>query len=177
MTLPRLKRLAAGLWVALLCATAHAADAPQTMTPMTKRPAARDYQLEDLDGRTQRLSLQRGKVVLVNFWATWCPPCRKELPSMQRLWEQLKTEPFAMHAIDIGETEEQILPFIFSTGTELTFPILLDRDTALLRQWPVIAIPTTFVVDKHGRIAYRSVGGREWDDPKLVEELRRLMRE
>lgn len=96
---------------------------------------------------------------------------------MQRLWEKLKGEPFAMHAIDTGETVEEILPFLFSTGTELTFPILLDHDSAILRTWPVIALPTTFVVDKQGRIAYRSVGGREWDDPKLVEELRRLLRE
>lgn len=96
---------------------------------------------------------------------------------MQRLWETLKHEPFAMHAIDVGETAEEILPFIFATGTELTFPILFDRDNAVLQRWLVIALPTTFVVDKQGRIAYRSVGGREWDDPKLVEELRRLMRE
>lgn len=96
---------------------------------------------------------------------------------MQRLWEKLKSEPFAMHAIDVGEREEEILPFIFATGTELTFPILLDRDSKALKQWPVIAIPTTFVVDKRGRVAYRSVGGREWDDPTLIEELRRLIRE
>lgn len=172
-----LKRLGIGLLAALFTASIHAAGAPQTMTPVAKRPAAKDYALEDLDGKTQRLSDRRGKVVLVNFWATWCPPCRKELPSMQRLWEKLKSEAFAMHAIDVGESVDEIMPFIFSTGTELTFPILLDRDSKALRQWPVIAIPTTFVVDKQGRIAYRSVGGREWDDPKLIEELRRLMRE
>ncbi len=172
-----LKRLGVGLLAALLTASIHAADAPQTLTPVARRPAATDYVLEDLDGKTQRLSDLRGKVVLVNFWATWCPPCRKELPSMQRLWEKLKSEPFAMHAIDVGEREEEILPFIFATGTELTFPILLDRDSKALKQWPVIAIPTTFVVDKRGRVAYRSVGGREWDDPTLIEELRRLIRE
>lgn len=163
--------------MALFATAVFAEGAPQTMTPVAKRPAAKDYALEDLDGKTQRLSDNRGKVVLVNFWATWCPPCRKELPSMQRLWEKLKGEAFAMHAIDTGETAEEILPFIFATGTELTFPILLDRDSKTLNQWPVIAIPTTFVVDKQGRIAYRSVGGREWDDPMLIEELRRLMRE
>ncbi len=172
-----LKHLGIGLLAVLFTTSVYAADAPQTMTPVAKRPATKDYALEDMDGKTQRLSAQRGKVVLVNFWATWCPPCRQELPSMQRLWEKLKDEPFAMHAIDVGETAEEILPFIFSTGTELTFPILLDRDSKALKQWPVIAIPTTFVVDKQGRIAYRSVGGREWDDPKLIEELRRLMQE
>ncbi len=172
-----MRHLIGGLLAALLVASAEAAGPPQTMTPIAKRPMATDYAIEDLDGKTQRLSDLRGKVVLVNFWATWCPPCRKELPSMQRLWKKLKSEPFAMHAIDTGETAEEILPFIFATGTELTFPILLDRDSRTLGQWPVIALPTTFVVDKQGHIAYRSVGGREWDDPKLIEELRRLMRE
>lgn len=171
------RRLVIGLPVALLAVSGLAAELPQTLTPVAKRPAATDYVTEDLDGKTQRLSDYRGKVVLVNFWATWCPPCRKELPSMQRLWGKLKGESFTMHAIDTGETVEEILPFLFSTGTELTFPILFDHDSAILKAWPVIALPTTFVVDKQGRIAYRSVGGREWDDPKLVEELRRLLRE
>lgn len=169
--------LVIGLPVALLAVSGLAAELPQTLTPVAKRPTASYYVAEDLDGKTQRLSDYRGKVVLVNFWATWCPPCRKELPSMQRLWGKLKGEPFTMHAIDTGETEEEILPFLFSTGTELTFPILLDRDSAILKTWPVIALPTTFVVDKQGRIAYRSVGGREWDDPKLLEAIRTLMRE
>ncbi len=172
-----LKHFHLALLGTLFAVSVYAADAPQTLTPVAKRPAATDYALEDLDGRTQRLSGQRGKVVLVNFWATWCPPCRKELPSMQRLWEKLKSEPFAMHAIDTGETAEEILPFIFATGTELTFPILLDRDNRTLGQWPVVALPTTFIVDKQGRVTYRSVGGREWDDPTLIEELRRLIRE
>lgn len=96
---------------------------------------------------------------------------------MQRLWVKLRDEPFALHAIDTGETVEEILPFVFATGIELTFPILLDRDNATLKSWPVVALPTTFVVDKRGRVAYRSVGGREWGDPRLIEELRRLMQE
>lgn len=172
-----LKHIAVGLLAALVTAPLLAAEPPQTLMPIAKRPAATDYAIEDLDGKMQRLSDYRGKVVLVNFWATWCPPCRKELPSMQRLWVKLRDEPFALHAIDTGETVEEILPFVFATGIELTFPILLDRDNATLKSWPVVALPTTFVVDKRGRVAYRSVGGREWDDPRLIEELRRLMQE
>ncbi len=172
-----LKHIAVGLLAALVTAPLLAAEPPQTLMPIAKRPAATDYAIEDLDGKMQRLSDYRGKVVLVNFWATWCPPCRKELPSMQRLWVKLRDEPFALHAIDTGETVEDILPFVFATGIELTFPILLDRDNATLKSWPVVALPTTFVVDKRGRVAYRSVGGREWDDPRLIEELRRLMQE
>jgi peroxiredoxin len=157
-------------------ALAAAAEAPQTLTPLRERPLAPDFALTDLDGRTQRLHDARGKVVLVNFWATWCPPCRQELPSMQRAWSKLKGEGFAMFAIDIGEDDETILPFIFSTGVELTFPILLDRDSTVTQAWPVVALPTSFVLDPAGRIVYRAVGGREWDDPGLMEKIRALMR-
>ncbi len=156
---------------------AAAADLPpQTMTPMPGKPVARDFALPDMDKKIHRLSEARGKLTMVNFWATWCPPCRRELPSMQRLWEQLRDEGFTMYAINIGEDEEAIFPFLLSTGVELTFPILLDARSEVIKQWPVVAIPTTFVLDRDGRIVYRAVGGREWDDAKLVEQLRALLK-
>ena len=157
---------------------AVAADLPpQTMTPVPEKPVARNFALPDMDKRIHRLSEARGRVTMVNFWATWCPPCRRELPSMQRAWENLKPRGFAMYAINLGEDEEAIFPFILSTGVEITFPILLDRQAEIVKQWPVLAIPTTFVLDRDGRIVYRAVGGREWDDPKLLETIRALMRE
>ena len=96
---------------------------------------------------------------------------------MQRAWERLKPHGFAMYAINLGEDEEAIFPFILSTGVEITFPILLDRRAEIVKQWPVLAIPTTFVLDRDGRIVYRAVGGREWDDPRLIEEIHGLLRE
>jgi len=163
------------LFAALSAAVPALAAPPQTLTPVAERPLAPDYTLTDLDGRKHRLSELRGKVVLVNFWATWCPPCRRELPSMQRLAEALGREAFVMHAVDSGEDEETILPFVFSTGVELRFPILLDRNSEVLKAWPVVALPTSFVIDPQGRIAYRAVGGREWDDPALVRQIRSLL--
>ena len=145
------------------------------MTPVADRPAAPDFALKDVDDKLHRLSENRGKVVLVNFWATWCPPCRREMPSMQRAWKQLKGENFEMLAINVGEDEDTIFGFTFSTGVELTFPILLDRDAQVIKAWPVIALPTSFVVDPQGRIVYRAVGGREWDDPELLKKIRELM--
>jgi peroxiredoxin len=159
----------------LLAAPACAATPAQTMTPVADRPAAPDFALKDADGKLHRLSENRGKVVLVNFWATWCPPCRREMPSMQRAWAQLKGEKFEMLAVNVGEDEDTIFGFTFSTGTELTFPILLDRDAQVIKAWPVIALPTSFVVDPQGRIVYRAVGGREWDDPELLKKIRELM--
>jgi peroxiredoxin len=160
----------------LLAAAAPAATPAQTMTPVADRPAAPDFALKDVDGKLRRLSESRGKVVLVNFWATWCPPCRREMPSMQRAWTQLKGENFEMLAVNVGEDEDTIFGFTFSTGVELTFPILLDRDAQVIKAWPVIALPTSFVVDPQGRIVYRAVGGREWDDPELLKKIRELLR-
>jgi peroxiredoxin len=163
------------LTLMLLAAPAPAATPAQTMTPVADRPAAPDFALKDMDGKPHRLSDLRGKVVLVNFWATWCPPCRREMPSMQRAHDALKGHDFVMLAVNVGEDVETIFGFTFATGVELTFPILLDRDAQVIKAWPVIALPTSFVVDPQGRIAYRAVGGREWDDPELLKKIRELM--
>ncbi|MEK7716129.1 MAG: TlpA disulfide reductase family protein [Pseudomonadota bacterium] len=154
---------------------ARADSTPQTMTAVPDKPAAPDFALKDADRKLHRLSEQRGKVVLVNFWATWCPPCRREMPSMQRAWKKLQGRNFEMYAVNVGEDEDTIFGFTFSTGVELTFPILLDRDALVIKAWPVIALPTSFVIDPQGRIVYRAVGGREWDDPQLLRQIRELM--
>jgi len=159
----------------LLTPVVTAGESLQSLTAVADRPPVPDYRLPDVDGKFHRLSDLRGKVVLINFWATWCPPCRRELPSMQRLADAMAGESFEMHAIDIGEDETEILPFVFSTGIELKYPILLDRDSAVLRSWPVVALPTSFVIDPEGRIVFRAVGGREWDDPGLIRQIRSVL--
>jgi peroxiredoxin len=159
----------------MLLQVARADSTPQTMTAVPDKPAAPDFALKDVDRKLHRLSKQRGKVVLVNFWATWCPPCRREMPSMQRAWEKLQGGNFEMYAVNVGEDEDTIFGFTFSTGVELTFPILLDRDAQIIKAWPVVALPTSFIIDPQGRIVYRAVGGREWDDPQLLRQIRKLM--
>ena len=168
-------RMVLVLALTLLANVAPAGEPSQTMTAVPKQPPAPDFALKDVDGKLHRLSENRGKVVLVNFWATWCPPCRQEMPSMQRAWEKLKGENFEMLAVNVGEDEDTIFGFSFAAGMELTFPILLDPDSRAVRAWPVIALPTSFIVDRRGRIVYRAVGGREWDDPELLKKIRELM--
>ena len=163
------------VFVLMLLHVARADSTPQTMTAVPDKPAAPDFALKDADRKLHRLSEQRGKVVLVNFWATWCPPCRREMPSMQRAWEKLQGGNFEMYAVNVGEDEDTIFGFTFSTGVELTFPILLDRDAHIIKAWPVVALPTSFVIDPQGRIVYRAVGEREWDDPRLLRQIRKLM--
>ena len=165
------------LLITLLLAAATPAGAQQAgsgLTPLPDRPLAPDFTLTDLDGNRHRLADYRGRVLIVNFWATWCPPCRAEMPSMQRAWEQLEGEGIVILGIDVGEDEDTV--FQFTADYPVEFPLLLDRDSAVIDRWPVRGLPTTFVVDGAGRIVYQAIGGREWDDPRLLAPVRALTR-
>ncbi len=144
----------------------------QTLTPLEPRPEAPTFVLVDMDGTSHRLGELRGRVVIVNFWVTWCPPCREELPSMERAYRALRGAGVAMLAINVGEDEETVFPF--TANYPVTFPLLLDRDGAVVAQWPVRGLPTTYVVDPAGRIAYQAIGGRAWDAPELRAQIRAL---
>ncbi|WP_260292058.1 peroxiredoxin family protein [Sedimenticola hydrogenitrophicus] len=148
------------------------ATAAQTLTPVEARPMAPDFTLQDLDGNAVRLADLRGRPVIVNFWATWCPPCREEMPSMQRAWERLQPEGVALLAVNVGEDADSVFQFTGSYPVE--FPILFDSDGSVSGAWPIRGLPTTFVVDPQGRIAYRAIGGREWDDPALLQPVLEL---
>ena len=157
------------LAVSTLCG---AQPAGEGLTRLPDKPQAPNFLLTDLDGHQHRLSDYRGRVVIINFWATWCPPCRAEMPSMQRAWEQLEKAQILMLGINVGEDEDRIFPFTADYPVE--FPLLLDLDSKVVSEWPVRGLPTTFVVDPRGRIVYRAIGGREWDDPALLDQVRAL---
>ncbi len=142
------------------------------LTLLAEKPGAPDFELTDIDGNIHRLADYRGKVLIVNFWATWCPPCREEMPSMQRAWEKLQQESILMLAINVGEDEDTI--FQFTANYPVDFPLLMDRDSKIIGAWPVRGLPTTFVVDPQGRLVYRAIGGREWDDPEILAPVRAL---
>jgi peroxiredoxin len=148
--------------------------AGQSMTAIPGKVLAPDFELSDMDGKTHRLSDYRGKTVIINFWTTWCPPCREEIPSMNRAYEMLAEENVEILAINMGEDEDTI--FIFTADYPADFPFLLDREGAVIAEWPVKGLPTTYVVAPDGSIAYRAIGGREWDDPLFLEQIRALGR-
>jgi peroxiredoxin len=133
---------------------------------------APEFELLDFEGETHHLSDYRGEPLIVNFWATWCPPCRAEMPSMQRAWEKIREEGIAMLAINVGENEDMIFPFTAEYPVE--FPLLMDLDSKVTQQWKVRGLPTTIVVDPAGRMVYRAVGGREWDSDKILDLVRAL---
>jgi thiol-disulfide isomerase/thioredoxin len=158
--------------------TGLAADLPplsHSLTMQAPRPAPA-LQLQDLDGRVHDLARLKGRVVLVNFWATWCPPCRREMPSMERLSQALKGEAFSMLAVNVGEDADTIDAFNGQLDIAPTFPILLDTRSRTMQAWKVAGLPTTFLIDKQGRIVASAIGGREFDHPALVEAIRERLR-
>lgn len=151
---------------------AEAVFAAQVLSPVEQQVMAPDFELADTEGRMHRLSDYRGKTVIINFWTTWCPPCREEIPSMNRAWNALQQEDVVILAINMGEDEDTI--FIFTADYPADFPLLLDREGEVIARWPVKGLPTTYVVAPDGRIAYRAIGGREWDDPEFLRKIRDL---
>ncbi len=134
-----------------------------------------DFALPGIDKRLHRLSDLRGRVVLVNFWATWCGPCLKEMPSMQRLSERFPSQDFAVLAVNMGESVEDIRPFVEKMSIQ--FPIPLDSNGEVLQSWQVIAFPTTFLLDRSGTIRFALFGGLEWDQGEALERIKALIDE
>lgn len=128
--------------------------------------------LNNLKGEAYDLAQKDGKVTLVNFWATWCGPCVKEIPSLSRLVEAMKGKPFKVVAVNIGESQQVISEFIKSIP--VNFDILLDKNGQTVRDWKVYAYPSNFLVDQSGQIQYAYRGALEWDAPSVVNTIQKL---
>lgn len=168
------------LWLAatvIACLSLPArAELTETLIPVTDRPAAPAFTLPDTDGNEVSLIDLRGKVIVLSFWATWCPPCREEMPSMQSMWQRLRGDDFELLAVNVGEDEDQVFAFRYEFEQALEFPIVLDEHSKVVSEYPVRGLPTTFVIDKHGRIAYRAVGGHDWSADSIIDTVGSLMR-
>jgi len=136
---------------------------------------APDFSLKTINNTTVRLSDYRGKVVFLNFWATWCPPCRMELPAMEKLYEKLKNQPFIIIAVNM-DNGDPVAVKNFVQSMNLTFPVLLDDDN-VSKIYKVNAIPTTFIIRKNGTIDSIVNGARQWDDPAYINAFDKLMAE
>lgn len=161
-----------GALALLSTSAAFAADEPQTLTPMSEGIQAPEFDLQGPAGEPQRLLDHRGKPIILNFWATWCPPCRAEMPSMQRAHETVTDEGISVIAVNVGEDAETIARFL--SKTDVDFPIPMDLDSEVVQSYPVKGLPTTFVIDPEGRLVYSAAGEREWDDPALLDQVRAL---
>ncbi len=137
-----------------------AQSAAYEVTPWTPGKAAPPLKLADLVGREWTLGELQGRVVLVNFWATWCEPCRAELPSLNALARQHGAQRLQVLGVNYQETEARVRRFMETTPVE--FPVLLDRDGAVVRQWTRRIFPTTVVVDSRGRPRAVVTGEYDW---------------
>ncbi len=129
--------------------------------------------LKDTQGQLRSIDEFRGKVVIVNFWATWCEPCIEEMPSLQRLKDRLPNDSFSVVGVNLGEGEARIKSFTDKTGT--SFPILLDRDGVAKKSWKVNGVPATFVIDAAGKVRLWHVGVLDFSDPALVAQIEKLL--
>ena len=126
--------------------------------------------LKDLQGKTHDLKDYEGQVVLVQFWATYCGPCRQEMPSMNKMMTKMGDTPFTILAVDMGETEAEVKQFVSEVKPEFT--ILMDEDGKSIADWRVFAAPSNFIVGPDGKIKYTLFGGVEWDSDELVEKIK-----
>jgi len=137
-----------------------------------------ELRLQDLEGREHRLADYRGQVVLVNFWATWCAPCRAEMPSIGKLRRSLDGLPFVVLAVNLGEPVSRIEKFM--AQVPMDFPVLLDPDTTTARAWKARFLPASYLVDGDGRVRYAHYGDLDWAGPearaKVLELLGRIPR-
>lgn len=128
-----------------------------------------DLKLTDTEGKTHDLQDYRGKVVVLNFWGTHCPPCIKEIPSLENLQKKFSLDDFVVLSVNVGEDEEEVMMFLdnFATG----YPVMLDPGSSTLKQWKLQAFPATFIIDQDGYLRLSYSGGLEWDQQGVVDLL------
>lgn len=160
-------------WLALLLLFGASAASAQSLqaTPPVVPPA---LALTGVDGRSHRLADYRGKVVLVNFWASWCGPCREEIPSLERLRRSLRGEPFVILAVNEEESPQTVRRFTSRIG--LGSVVLLDREGEAARAWGARALPSSFVIGPDGRVRYSHVGAFDWSTVAVRRAITGLMK-
>jgi thiol-disulfide isomerase/thioredoxin len=136
---------------------------------------ATDFSLQSLEGKKVSLSSYKGQLVFLSFWATWCGPCKQELPSVQALYEKLKAKGFVILAVDVMEDRKTVSDFVKANA--MTFPVLLDASGAVGREYEAGSIPTNYLLDRNGKILARIVGydGTEWTDPARIALFEKLL--
>jgi len=147
----------------------------QSLTPLTEPRAAPEPGRVALDGQQYGLADFEGRVILVNFWATWCPPCRKEMPALERLAQHFQGDAFEVVGVNVGESVERIQDFLQTLPVPPSFPMLLDADGSVSQEWGVRVVPTTWVVDRNGDIVLGAVGEVDFDSPQLRGQIQALL--
>ena len=145
--------------------------------PLTVGKAAPDFQLPDLNDKEIRLSDYRGKVVFLNFWATWCKPCREEMPSMEVLYKNFEKDGLVILAVSIDRvtTKKEIPPFVKSLN--LTFPVLVDSWGQTDKRYKLMGVPETYIIDREGTLREKVIGPRDWTRLDNLQILTQLIKQ
>ena len=128
--------------------------------------------VSDIDGEALQESEYKGKWHFIHFWASWCGPCRREVPAIDKMWKVMKKEGLALSFINTAEDEDTIFSFLSVHAPELR--ALMDKDGLVTEQWKPRGLPATYLVDPQGIIRYQALGGREWHTPPYLNFLRSL---
>lgn len=160
-----------GVVLALLSGTAPAANELKSYSG-----TAADFAAQDLQGRPVRFSAHRGKVVLLNFWATWCPPCRKEMPAMARLYQTYRERGLEVLAVSQDEAPLEDVRR-FAASMELTFSVWHDRNREVARHFSLPGVPTSYLIARDGQIAYRVLGEYDWSGKEAIGAIELLLDE
>ncbi len=142
------------------------------LKPYTDKATTPPLKLMDLQGNMHDLNDYKGQIVLLQFWATYCPPCRKEMPSMNRMIEKMEGTAFKILAVDMGESKAEVRLFIDEVKPEFT--ILMDESGKSIADWQVFAAPSNFIIGPEGKIRYTLFGGVEWDSDEMIDTLKAL---
>ena len=168
-----IRRVAALVQFAIAVAlTAAAAPAGAAVTPQSGAP---DFTLPSLDGPNLRLREQRGQVVMINFWATWCGPCRQEMPLLEQI--QVKYEPLGFTLVGINVEPDSAAAEQWLAKVPVTFPILFDRNNEVAESFGVEGMPSTVFIDRAGKVRYVHRGYRPGDEAKYADMVRSLVKE
>jgi cytochrome c-type biogenesis protein len=143
------------------------------MMPFEQKIPSEDFTLELLGGGESALSEHRGKVVFLNFWATWCPPCREEMPSMQTLYDELADEGLEILAVNVLEDVDTAQAFIDEQG--FTYPVLMDTNGRVMLRYGVRAYPTTYIIDRDGNVIGVRPGFHDWGSDGMIASMRMLL--
>lgn len=163
--------LSALLWTVTSPATES--GLPKGIIKLDPYPAP-SLTLRDLDGKPYSLEAQRGSVVFVHFWASWCGPCREEMPAIQRMWNTLQDTGLKIALVNTAEDEDTVFQFLAAHAP--TIRPLMDRDGQQTEAWEPRGLPATYLVDARGRVQYQAIGGRPWDEPQYLAFLRSLIK-
>jgi thiol-disulfide isomerase/thioredoxin len=174
MIFAALRLLAPAIVLLAAASVVQAAALATSFKPVSEPMSAPHLPLADLQGETVAVADFAGKVVVLNFWATWCPPCREEMPSLQRLHETADGEDIVVLAANVGEQADTVRGFAESLDPRPTFPLLVGTPFEKLGEWKVRGLPTTVVIARDGSLAYRAEGGLAFDHPDVMQQLQDL---